>query len=299
MLFSRGKKRAILFADVAGSSALYKSEGDVKAKSVIDQMLLIMRKHTQFSKGRVVKTIGDEIMASFETCDDACNAAIAIQKASEDVSSQHQVAIRIGIGYGKALKDDNDLFGESVNDAAFVTGVAKGSQVVMTSSVYEHLSQELKDLSEEFDEIVIKGGTETSVIYRLAWNAPSSGYSETQVLTVQTVNQHLERNAMRLTFRGRSFIVRAEETPFIIGRSRLHVALFIDSELVSRDHCHIEFRRGKFVLIDRSTNGTYIKPYESQEIYLRREELPLLGKGTISLGVSNESQVDDLIEFEI
>ena len=58
------------------------------------------------------------------------------------------------------------------------------------------------------------------------------------------------------------------------------------------------YRRGKFVLIDHSTNGTFIQPDGAQEIYLRREELPLLGDGTITLGISQSASNKDIIQFE-
>jgi len=72
--------------------------------------------------------------------------------------------------------------------------------------------------------------------------------------------------------------------PFIIGRDHRKSHLHVDSSLASRDHCHIVIHRGKFVLVDHSTNGTYVKTPEQPEIYLRREELPLQGEGTISIG---------------
>ena len=198
MFFSRDKKRAILFADVAGSSALYKAEGDVKAKGLIDQIIWEMKKQTELCSGKVIKTIGDEVMACFDHCDDACRAAMAIQNASESFSGHSTIAVRIGIGYGKTLKDADDLFGESVNDAAFVTQIAKGSQIVLTESVYQHLSTELKSYAREFDKVTIKGSRDRSTIYRLFWKTPSAGFSETQVISVHSVNQHLDSEQLKL-----------------------------------------------------------------------------------------------------
>lgn len=61
-------------------------------------------------------------------------------------------------------------------------------------------------------------------------------------------------------------------------------ALIVEAGLVSRVHAKIEYRRGKFVLIDQSTNGTFVRSEDNREVYLRREEMPLLGRGHISLG---------------
>src|SRR5690625_5798011 len=71
---------AIMFADVSNSSALYKRLGNVDAKRLVDKTLDIMRRLTAEQAGTVVKTIGDEIMARFDSAGDACRAAMAIQQ---------------------------------------------------------------------------------------------------------------------------------------------------------------------------------------------------------------------------
>jgi class 3 adenylate cyclase len=298
MLFSRGKKKTILFADVSGSSALYKSLGNEQAKSIIDQLIRVMTYNTHKFEGRVIKTIGDEIMACFDDCEKACRSAMAMQREIEGLSHNYTLGVRIGIGYGKTIEEGNDLFGEAVNDAAFVTGIAKSSQILLTESVVQQIPDLLRQSVQEFDQVTIKGSMDDSTIYRLFWKTPTSGFSETQVFSVQTVNDHLDANQLTLVVDGQRLCITPDNTPFIIGLNQKQVNLLIDNELVSRDHCHIVFRRGKFVLIDHSTNGTYIKPEDAQEIYLRREELPLLGNGTISLGISNHSERATLIQFE-
>ncbi|NVJ49797.1 MAG: adenylate/guanylate cyclase domain-containing protein [Gammaproteobacteria bacterium] len=298
MLFSRGKKRTILFADVSGSSALYKAEGNEKAKSIIDEIIKMLVHNTGKYRGRVVKTIGDEIMSCFDKCEDACRAAIEMQQASDAFDHTHTLGIRIGIGYGKTLEEGNDLFGEAVNDAAFVTGIAKSSQILLTDSVIAQLPERLKQSTQVFDQVAIKGATDRSTIHRLFWKPQSGGFSETQVFSAEDVSAHLDDNTLTLWFGEQSYQVQSRGQPFIIGRHHQQVSLYVDSELVSRDHCHIVFRRGKFVLIDHSTNGTYIQPEDAQEIYLRREELPLLGNGSISLGIAHSAPNAPIIRFQ-
>ncbi|NVJ60625.1 MAG: FHA domain-containing protein [Gammaproteobacteria bacterium] len=298
MIFSRGKQKSILFADVSGSSALYKSVGNEKAKSIIDEILNSLVFSTKKYEGRVIKTIGDEIMTCFDKPENACRAAMEMQQASEKIDREHTLGVRIGIGHGKTIEEGHDLFGEAVNDAAFVTGIAKASQILLTESVVKNLPPELYMATQAFDQVAIKGSTAHSTIHRLFWKPQSGGFSETQVFSAQDVSNHLDSSSLSLIFEGQNLKVEAGNEPFIIGRHQQQSSLQVDSELVSRDHCHIVFRRGKFVLIDHSTNGTYIKPDEAQEIYLRREELPLLGSGTISLGISHDSPKAKLIRFE-
>ena len=72
----------------------------------------------------------------------------------------------------------------------------------------------------------------------------------------------------------------------------------VDETLASRQHVRIECRRGKFFIIDQSTNGTYIKAEETGgETFLRREEAPLTGAGVISLGRSFSENPKEVVKF--
>jgi adenylate cyclase len=73
--------------------------------------------------------------------------------------------------------------------------------------------------------------------------------------------------------------------------------LLVDGDLISRHHSKIEHRRGKFVITDQSTNGTFIRTQEGQEIFLRREELTLFGVGFISLGKKVDPSSEGTIQF--
>ncbi len=299
MLFSKAQKNAILFADISGSSALYKAQGNESAKQLIDGIFKLLSKSTFRHQGRVVKTIGDEVMAAFPSVELACLAAVDMQNNVEQVAHSHGLGLRVGIGFGKTLKDGDDLFGEAVNDAAFVTGIAKATQILLTESVVEQLSDEMKPMTQAFDQVTLKGGSKRSTIYRMFWKTPSAGFSETQVFSIDAVNSQIDKARMSLSVDEQAYEITPTLCPFVLGRNTSNSSLAVDSELVSRDHCHIVFRRGKFVLIDHSTNGTYIKPDEAKEIYLRREELPLLGSGSISLGVSHQSSNSIAIKFSV
>ncbi|MFV1982568.1 MAG: FHA domain-containing protein [Thiohalomonadales bacterium] len=84
--------------------------------------------------------------------------------------------------------------------------------------------------------------------------------------------------------------------PFLIGRDN-DSSLIILSEFVSRYHATIIYRNGKFVLIDKSTNGTFIKLQDSNEIYIQQEDYPISGCGLICLGKSITPDNEHLIYF--
>lgn len=290
---------AIMFADVSNSSALYKRLGNVDAKRLVDKTLDIMSRLTAEHAGTVVKTIGDEIMARFDSAGDACRAAMAIQQYCSMASGDEALAVRIGIAYGPTLLDQDDTFGDTVNDAAFVTHIARANQIVLTEGVVNNLDDELRSQCQTFDHVNIKGEVGHTVIYRLQWEGATHGHSATRMMSVEAISQRLDGLKLKITFAGQELAIAPYQTPFVIGRDALKADLKIDSGLASRDHCHIVFRRGKYVLVDHSTNGTYVKIANQTEIYLRREALPLLGSGYISLGQAPDKAGHWLIHYRL
>lgn len=277
-------QQAIMFADVSGSSALYKRAGNEQAKAIVDNVLNFMAALTIVHNGEVVKTIGDEIMARFEHSEEACETAIAIQQRCLKELQQHRIAVRIGIAFGPAILKHKDVFGDTVNDAACVAHIARAGQIVVTQSVVNNLSPALLHHCQMFDRINTKGDTDKTTIYRLLWEPSQQDHRATQMLPLQDITHFVEKFQLRLQLADQEIILLPEQTPFRIGRDPDKVHLHINQELVSRDHCHIDFRRGKYVLVDHSTNGTYVYGADNSFIYLRREELPLQGSGKIGIG---------------
>jgi len=293
LMNSLNRDLAIMFADVSGSSALYKRLGNLRAKRSVDTTIAMMSEITQEHGGTVVKTLGDEIMARFETSCQACAAAIAIQRAGRHTSN----SLRIGLAFGPALVETDDVFGETVNDAACVAHIARANQVVLTQSVADQLTGELHQRCQEFDRIAVKGDTEHSLIYRLQWETLTQDHSATKVMSIDEISGHLSGFQLTLEVAQQTLTIHPEQTPYVIGRDPQNAHLHIESGRASRDHCHIIFRRGKFVLVDHSTNGTYVNGPEQPEIYLRREEFPLFGTGTIAIGQSAQAQDPWLIHY--
>src|SRR5207302_8910787 len=105
------KERAILFADVSGSTALYELLGDRPAAKRIEACLEELRKIVAKRDGQVVKTIGDEIMVVFGNPEAACNAAREMQQRviALPPTAGVKLAIRIGFHFGIVLEDRRDL----------------------------------------------------------------------------------------------------------------------------------------------------------------------------------------------
>ena len=137
---------AILFADVAGSTRLYETLGDNSALAAVDSVLRLVADAVIAQGGRVVKTIGDEIMAAFSTAEAACEAAMGMQRAVDALTAVNgpngssKLGIRIGFHFGPVIDDGKDCFGDTVNVAARMVGVAMEGQIITTGDALNVLS---------------------------------------------------------------------------------------------------------------------------------------------------------------
>ena len=127
-------KAVVMFADVAGSTAMYENMGDELARERISKSLNALIAISRRHGGKLVKTIGDEILVYFSDVDMAVYAARSIQETMEDDRSPETigVSIRIGMHFGSVILENDDIFGDTVNVAARVSGLAKARQILCT-----------------------------------------------------------------------------------------------------------------------------------------------------------------------
>ena len=139
----------VLFADVAGSTRLYEQLGDEKALAAVGECLALVERTAAGHAGRLIKTIGDEAMVVFPAAEQAAAAAAEIQGRMTDFAQagNYRIAFRIGFHCGAAIERDGDVFGDSVNVAARMVGLAKSGQVILSAPTAETLSAALRERS--------------------------------------------------------------------------------------------------------------------------------------------------------
>lgn len=279
------KNYAIMFADVAGSTSIYESMGNEVAERLIGNCVQGMIDVTNSNNGRVVKTIGDEVMSCFPTADDAANAAIEIQKNTDipDSKTGVKLEIRIGMHFGPAIEKDNDIFGDAVNTAARMGGIAKAGQIITTEQLVSQLDDSKKASSRLFDTAKVKGKEKELKIFQIDWEEEGNVTKFASTADISKVTS--AKGTIFLKFAGEERLYTDSDfkVPVVIGRDA-SCNIAIDANYASRSHVNLEYRRGKFVLVDHSTNGTYIKFNGQDEVFIRREELPLLSDGVFNLG---------------
>ena len=290
----------VMFADVAGSTAMYENMGDDQARErisyALDTLIAMSRSHD----GILVKTIGDEILVYFMDVDKAMFAAREIQETMEDDGTPETigVSIRIGMQYGSAILENDDIFGDSVNVAARIASMAKARQILCTKEMAFMLKEtELSSNVRPFDRLRVKGRQEPLDVYMYVWEEEDDMTNLATASSFTNPGKHHTAKTIFLTLGEIKHEIPNSTTSFVLGRGG-DCELIIKGELISRHHSKIEHRRGKFIVTDQSTNGTFVKTMEGQEIFLRREELTLFGSGHISLGKEVDYADPDLIHFK-
>jgi len=134
-----------LFTDLKGSTELYARVGDLVAYELVREHFHLLNEIVAAEGGAVVKTIGDAVMATFPTPDRALAAALRMRAAIGDVgrgTRQEDLLLKIGIHEGPCLavmlNDRLDYFGQTVNIAARVQGLAVSHAIFATKPVVEH-----------------------------------------------------------------------------------------------------------------------------------------------------------------
>lgn len=287
---------AILFADVAGSTRLYEKLGDRAAREAITALLERMTAVAERYSGILVKTIGDEILCRFPTAERSVSAAIAMQETlAADTTSAVKLQMRMGMQWGPVILESGDVFGDAVNVAARMSAIARAGQIITTRETVQALPETLAEKTRLFDTTQVKGKQDSLVIYEVMWEeedgatvfaaSTGAGGSATPSAPMQLTLQYQDQ-AYTLALGDSANMGRADSCEITVA-----------SPLASRVHARIESRRGKFVFIDQSTNGSYVRTEDGNVVYLRREELPLWGKGVISLGATLDENIGHWVSF--
>jgi len=285
---------AVLFADISGSTTLYESLGDTNAKSMIDECLQAMRKATARHGGRVVKTIGDELMCVFPDADRGALAASEMQLAISSLPAVSGVrrAIRVGFNAGPLIESEGDVFGDTVNTAARMAGLAKGEQIITTAGTVALLSPMLRETTRRIAALSVKGKGDEVEVCEVLWQAGDDLTMATASITLPPAGE----TKLELKHGTERVVLEGSGARCVLGRDATSGIVLADRK-ASRVHARIERRRDKFFLVDQSTNGTYVTFAGEAEIALRREEVMLRAQGRIAFGHSLAESEEETVDF--
>ena len=274
------KECVVLFADIADSSGLYERIGNEAAYDRVNRCLKAMQRVIKHTGGDVVKLTGDGVMAVFDEANGAVDASIAMSMELGELPTggEHRIDIRIGFHLGPVVNTGDDLFGETVNAAARLCELAAPGTAVTTAETAGMMSRPNYRKLREIPTRPLKGINRSFELLELVCD------DATKVTAVFAgLDFAFNPASLELVFNGEVRTIDEGAHRVTMGRDPA-ADLVLSSTHASRRHCMIEERSGKFVLVDSSSNGTYVVGEDGRALRLRREELVLSGRGWITFG---------------
>jgi len=294
----------VLFADITHASGLFSELGATWAVDVISSVHEHLREVTRRHHGEVIKTVGTEIICSFDRPDDAAMATgdmhLRIRRAAEgaDPERREEVGMRdirlsMGLHFGPILAEDGDVFGDTVNVAARLMGMAKAGQTLCSRQLVDELAIELRSSIRFFNKVSPRGKSEAVEIHEMLWEVEDLTIEATVMALPQQRKRH---GRLHIRCGGEEFELGDAMPTLSIGRSADNDLVY-PGNFASRKHAEIEYARGRFSIMDQSANGTYVVCEDGTVVPLRRDKHVLDGVGSIYLGELPESHPTAVIKY--
>jgi class 3 adenylate cyclase len=292
------RETTVLFAAAIGGADLYAKAGDVAAADALARCMDVLGEASSKAGARVVKRTPDKLMALAADADTAVEAAAAMHQAMMRYPPLAGVRLALGVAFhhGPVIQKDSDVFGDTVNLAARLVELAGRGQIITTRETARDLGGLYRPWIRDLYATDIKGRSEKVELVELVWQADPDETATT--LTVPTKKLLAPAaGALTLVYRGEKTVRRRQRDSITLGRDE-KCGLVVHSEDASRLHCTIERKHDKFVLVDHSTNGTYVTIEGNPEVAVQREEFALTRRGTITLG-RPKSVSKEIVEFVV
>jgi hypothetical protein len=165
-----------------------------------------------------------------------------------------------------------------------MTSQAKSKQIVISGFTVEQMSPELRNQARQIDVATVRGRLDEVALFELVWQ-PDEATS--MLPTIEWENKDQKASKLLLNFKDTTVEVSDRRKSINLGRADDNDVV-VKGNLISRIHAKVEMRRGKFVIIDQSTNGTFVQNVQGQEVFVRRDSAELDAEGTIGLGRTEE-----------
>jgi len=164
------KLRAIFSADVKGYSILM-ADDEVATIQTLKKYRNMMSACIEQHEGRVVDAVGDNLLAEFDSAVDAVQCAVDVQKElkgkNQKLPEEKRLEFRIGINIGDVIQDGGRLFGDGVNVAARIEGLADAGGICVSRSTYDQIKNKLKLSYDYLGEHEVKNIKEPVQVYKV------------------------------------------------------------------------------------------------------------------------------------
>ena len=301
-------ERTVLFADLRGSTSMYETLGNTDATAVVSRSVALLARVVVNHHGQVVKTLGDGLMATFESPVHAVGAADDMHASLERIGAPGDgglalharsvpLKLQVGLAHGEVVQMSADVFGDAVNVAARLLDHAGDNETLVTAEVLVRLEDEQRRNFRSLDKLQLRGRVEPVHVHLL--EAPRRFGDTAATAFGDFAPTAPEPEGIRLIWQNLSRVYAGTSLPVVLGRSP-QATYIIDDTRVSRSHARIAWHGGTFQLTDLSYNGTYVRfDHDPEVIGLRRGTCTLHGSGMIGLGAAPSDPQSPSVRFEI
>lgn len=297
----------VVFADLYGSTGVFESLGNAKATEAVTQATNWVAEKITANGGRVVKLLGDGVLATFKKSPDAIATVVDIQRSYQlrlaSLPPQLYMPLRIGVVRGDVVLVDDDCYGDAVNTASRLSELTGPHQIWVNDKAIEN-GPKLSDVHFRFlGPIAIRGRSEPCNVYQIEWQEDQNSEYFTVQAPVSPSSQapfiDVLGGQIEITFKDHRQTFQSFELPIHIGRFR-KVDFIVNDPRVSRTHARIEWRNGSFMMVDESSYGSWVRFAGSgADLMLRRDECVLHGQGQIALGTSFADPTAPVVSFVV
>lgn len=284
-----GVDRTVVFIDLTGSTGVFETLGNAKATEAVTTLTHWIGQICAAHQGRVVKTLGDGVLATFVSAQQAVLAMVHIQRSHQTRiltwPTKLRMRIKVGMARGDVEEVDTDLFGDAVNVASRLSDLSGPDQIWATDAVLRQLHEPPGTQFRSLGAITMRGKAEASRVYQVEWQEDGVN-SMTVPGALPSSLGALKEAGHRIELRWLDVVGQfgTEQMPVRLGRLA-ELEFVVNDPRVSRLHARIEARQNSLVLVDASSFGTWVRFAGSDtDQALRRGECVLTGKGEIALG---------------
>lgn len=286
---NRMSTKTVVFADLTGSTAVFDALGNEKATIAVTKLTQWIGQVCVSHGGRVVKTLGDGVLALFPDGNSAAQACVAMQRSHSERILKWPPAVRmriqIGMACGEVVEVDGDTYGDAVNVASRLSDLSGADQIWVNEPVVRQFPHYVDFRYRSLGPIPIRGKAEPQTIYKIEWQSEvASTFMTVQASLVPSLPAvEAASGRIDLSWLDVNSTFSSSQTPVHLGR--IDTDFVVQDPRVSRIHAKIDWQNNTFVLSDMSSYGTWVRFEGSDtEVALRRQECILHGNGAIALG---------------
>ncbi len=281
--------RTVVFCDIVGTTALFEAHGNTRATATVTRITEWMGAVLASHGGRVVKMLGDGVLAVFADPAAAVGAVVDLARRHHEQAGQtaHPMDLRVGMAHGELVEVDRDTYGDAVNVASRLCERAGAREILADAGAVDAAGPVAGAGYVRIGSLELRGRAEPLVVYQVEWREGDEHGALTQsaglfseLAPLQPPNVWLE-----LAWAGTFRTFGAADGPLHVGRASASAVRLPDAR-VSRLHARIEWRGASIVFTDLSSFGSWVRFDGSETVVaLRRSTCLLHGSGHIALGM--------------